>query len=300
MPTGPGRNCDSVDLLRSLHALTTLCMVLTGVIVFSGIAKAQTGPETPAARNVAYVENGHQRQRLHVYLPATGKNWPLVIWIHGGGWESGNHDYSPARFLVNEGFAVASIGYRLSTDAPFPAQIQDCKSAIRWLKRQAPRFGYNPERVGVWGQSAGGHLASLVGTTGADSIFDVGAHLENKSHVQAVVDFCGPTDLSLYGQSKADDTLGRLIGGPIQNNAAKVKAANPLSYIRKDQLPAFLIVHGDRDNIVPIKHSELLVNALKANGGDVTYHIAKGKQHDVRENDTPQRVTAFFKANLQK
>ncbi|MCX7825807.1 MAG: alpha/beta hydrolase, partial [Verrucomicrobiae bacterium] len=128
-----------------------------------------------AHRDLAYVENGHARQKLDLYLPEkAAAPLPLIIWVHGGGWAAGSKDQcQPLRSgYTSRGYAVASIGYRLSSDAIFPAQIEDCKAAIRWLRAHAKQYGLNPDRFGVWGSSAGGHLAALLGTTGGLKEFD--------------------------------------------------------------------------------------------------------------------------------
>ena len=118
-------------------------------------------------RDLPYVTNGHERQRLDLFLPPdNGSSRPLVVWVHGGGWEQGSKDRCPAKALVARGYAVASIGYRLSQHAIFPAQIEDCKAAIRWLRAHAQEYGIDPKRVGVWGASAGGHLVALLGPRG--------------------------------------------------------------------------------------------------------------------------------------
>ena len=133
-------------------------------------------------RNLAYVSNGHERQKLDLYLPKEGQNRPLIIWIHGGAFrrgskESSEHNQLPFDYLT-EGYALASINYRLSQHAVFPAQIEDCKAAVRWLRAHAAEFKLDPNRFAAWGPSAGGHLAAMLGTTGHVTEFDVGAHLD--------------------------------------------------------------------------------------------------------------------------
>src|SRR5262249_12628746 len=145
-------------------------------------------------RDLPYVTGGHQRQTLDLYLPSAEQPVPLIIWIHGGAWRVGSkEDDLPLDYLA-QGCAVASINYRLSQHALFPAQIEDCKAAVRWLRANATRFKLDPQRFGAWGPSAGGHLAALLGTTGAVRAFEVGANLVVSSRVQAVVDYFGPTD----------------------------------------------------------------------------------------------------------
>jgi acetyl esterase/lipase len=149
-------------------------------------------------KNLAYVTHGGPSQTLDLDTPQKAKQVPLIVWIHGGAFLFGSKEGFPVEpvplhFLL-EGYAVASINYRLSLEAVFPAQLEDCKAAIRWLRAHADEFGVDPNRIGVWGASAGGNLAALLGTTGEVRDFEVGENLDYSSRVQAVCDFYGPTD----------------------------------------------------------------------------------------------------------
>ena len=242
-------------------------------------------------RDMAYVENGHERHKLDLYLPLQAdKKLPLVVWIHGGGWRQGSKDSGgPALDLVSHGFIVASINYRLSNHAIFPAQIHDCKAAIRWLRAHADEYKIDAEHIGVWGSSAGGHLVALLGTSGdvVELEGDLG-HIDQSSRVQAVCDWFGPTDLLLMNKQSGDggtmnhDAIGSpeslLLGGPLQQVPEKAKLASPLSYVTPDD-PAFLIVHGDKDPLVAWQQSQLLADALKASKCDVLFTIVPGAGH---------------------
>ena len=157
-------------------------------------------PGVKALRDLPYVENGHERQKLDLYLPekATGP-LPVVVWIHGGGWQAGNKDHCRALPFVSKGFAAASINYRLSQHAKFPAQIDDCKAAIRWLRAHASQYQLDPNHIGVWGESAGGHLVALLGTTGGKEFSPPGPNAKQSDKVQAVCDWYGPTDFPAHG-----------------------------------------------------------------------------------------------------
>lgn len=242
-------------------------------------------------RDLAYVTDGHPRQMLDLYLPRSAKPLPLIIWIHGGAFRMGSkegneHDQLPLDYLA-QGYALASINYRLSLHAIFPAQIEDCKAAVRRLRAHASDFNLDPDRFAAWGPSAGGHLAAMLGTTGQVPEFEVGAHLDISSCVQCVVDFFGPTDfLQMDAQRLPDGQIhnapdspeSELIGGPIQENAAKVARANPVIYVSA-HTPPFLIIHGDRDPLVPYQQSKLLVAALDAAGVPVTFYTVAGGGH---------------------
>lgn len=233
---------------------------------------------------------------LDIYVPA-GPPKPLVVWIHGGAWQNGNKEGAPSMDLLPAGFAAASIRYRLSQQAPMPAQIDDCRAAIRFLRANAAKYGYDGAKIGVWGSSAGGHLVALVGTMG-----------EGADKVQAVVDWYGPTAvrrMSMYPSRIDHDSPSapeaRLIGGPVQQNAELAEKANPISYVTKDD-PPFLIQHGDADPLVPMEQSELLRDALKKAGVPVEMDVFHGAGHGgpaFMAAANMEKVRAFFATYLR-
>ncbi len=290
--------------------LPLVMFVLLGVS--EPASAAERAPEAsslgPVFRDLAYVQDGHERQELDLYLPAspTEKPAPVIIWVHGGAWRAGSKDRCPAKRFVRLGYAVASINYRLSQHAIFPAQIQDCKAAVRWLRAHAKQYNLDPKRFGVWGASAGGHLVAMLGTAGDVKEFDVGAHLDRSSRVQAVCDYFGPTDFTKMNDfpgrmdhDAADSPESKLIGGPIQENAEKVERANPITYVTKDD-PPFLIVHGDKDPLVPHNQSELLLAALKKANVKAKLHTVKDGGHGgFKRQEVEPLVTAFFAKHLK-
>jgi acetyl esterase/lipase len=238
-------------------------------------------------RDLEYVAAGHERQKLDLYLPGSGGPYALIINIHGGAFRMGSKEMGvPIEYLA-EGYAIASINYRLSQHASFPAQIEDCKAAVRWLRAHAAWYGLDPNRFAAWGSSAGGHLAAMLGTTGDIPDFDVGQHLDQSSRVQAVVDFFGPTDFLQMDSHRlpngqlhdpADSPESQLIGGPIQENREKAARANPVRFVSEGD-PPFLICHGDADPLVPHHQSQLLAAALNQAGVSVTFYTVKGGGH---------------------
>ncbi len=271
------------------HLLSTLFLLTTATLWAQPSATvASVSGSVKTHRDLPYVTSGHERQKLDLFVPESADGpLPLIIWIHGGGWQNGSKDSCPPmrKGFAERGYAIASINYRLSGHAVFPAQIEDCKSAIRWLRAHAAEYGLDPQRFGVWGSSAGGHLAALVGTSGDVKAFDVGANLDQSSRVQAVCDYFGPTDFVAFvttpgyeSHATENSPEQKLIGGPIIDNKDKAARANPISYASGDD-PAFLIVHGDKDPVVPINQSELLFNALKQEGVSVHFHSIKGAGH---------------------
>jgi acetyl esterase/lipase len=268
-----------------------LCCLL--LVPLASSANAQPSPVplpegTKVLRDLAYVPGGHARQKLDLYLPATGSRWPLVVAIHGGAFRMGSKENEPAGAFVSRGFAMAAINYRLSQHAVFPAQIEDCKAAVRWLRANAAQHGYDPDRIASYGASAGGHLAAMLGTAGDVNAFDVGVNAAVSSRVQAVVDFFGPTDFLQMdahrpsAQAMVHDTPdspeSQLVGGPIRDNPEKVARANPTTYVTPDD-PPFLIVHGDADLLVPHHQSELLEAALRKGGVQVRLVTVPGGPH---------------------
>lgn len=293
---------------------TTQAMVLAALGAGLALAQRPAGrgglPEgVKALRDLAYVENGHERQKLDLYLPEKASGpLPLIIWVHGGGWQNGSKEGCPParQGYLERGYAVASLNYRLSGHAVFPAQIEDCKAGVRWLRAHAKQYGLDPDRFGVWGSSAGGHLVALLGTSGDEKAFDVGPNLEVSSRVQAVCDYYGPTDLTRMDERTAPGARMKhndpaspesaLLGGPVQESKEKAARASPLTYVTTNALPPFLIVHGDSDPVVSYYQSELLFEALKKAGGSVHLHCIQGAGHGqgFGGKEIGEKVTAFF------
>jgi acetyl esterase/lipase len=263
---------------------------------------------TTVHRDIAYVTNAHPRQKLDIYLPKDALNPPLMILIHGGGFSEGDKSEEDVAQWLSEGYAVASINYRYSSDAVFPAQIEDCKAAVRWLRANAKKFGYDADRFGARGSSAGGYLVTMLGTTSSTKIFDVGENLDVSSRVQAVADRYGPIDFlqmdahRLPGapvNNKPDSPLSELIGGNIADNRDKVEAANPLNYVTKD-CPPFIVVHGDSDLLVPHHQSELLVAALAKAGVPAALYTVKGGGHGGFDDPNAEAAVREFFARYLK
>lgn len=287
----------------------TLLVPMTVVFAQPRQARALGVPEgTRVYRDLAYVTKGHTRQKLDLYLPREGKNLPLIINIHGGAFRGGSKEAGVPVDYLARGYAVASINYRLSQQAVFPAQIEDCKTAVRWLRAHATEYNLDHSHFAAWGSSAGGHLAAMLGTTGDVKAFEVGENLGISSRVQAVVDYFGPTDFlqmdahrTPNGQSHApaNSPESQLIGGPIQENKEKAARANPITYVTSNA-PPFLICHGDHDPLVPHHQSELLEAALKKASVPVTFYTVKGAGHGgFRDSRVPELTREFLAKYLQ-
>jgi acetyl esterase/lipase len=268
-------------------------------------ARAQVQP-TPDTANVVFAIADTVSLKLDVYYPP-GKTapHPLIIWIHGGGWQSGTRlNAGPALEMLDSGYAVASISYRLSQQAVWPAQIHDCKAAVRWLRAHGIGLGLDTARMAVWGSSAGGHLANMVGLAGGvDSLEGtVGGNLGYSSRVRAVVDYYGPSHLPTLAPSHltASAPEGLLLGCAITDCPDKARAASPITYVDAGD-PPILILHGSNDGTVVYTQSVELDSALRAAGVPVTFKTINGGGHGGPEyvaDSSLTRVHAFLKNAL--
>lgn len=293
------------------------------LLSFSASLRAQTCELQSGLVYGTYVDSSGQTQNLllDLLLP-TGAAFPppLVIWIHGGGWRTGSRAPMPTRVtdLCARGYAVASVDYRFSNVALWPAQIQDVKGAVRWLRAHASTYDFDPDRFGAWGDSAGGHLAAILGTSGGVPSITVGnatVDLEGttggnagvSSRVQAVVDWYGATDflqMHFYPTTVNHDSStsdeGRLIGGPVQDNPERTATANAITYVTPDD-PPFLVMHGTVDKTNPFNQSELLVDALAASEVPVDFVPVQNAGHGgsaFNAGSLLQTVYAFFDATI--
>ena len=218
-------------------------------------------------RDITFATVDQQEIRLDLYRPKkTSGTLPVVVWVHGGGWKNGSKDRCPAAWLAAHGFAVASINYRLTDQARWPAQIDDCRAAVRWLRENAKTFNLNPDRVGAWGSSAGGHLVALLGT------LDAPVNEQTSSRVQAVCDWFGPANLltmppNTISQTRTEADIAqsngaKLLGSTVRDVPTLAKQASALYQVSKDD-PPFLIMHGEKDPGVPLSQSQRLHEKLQ-------------------------------------
>ncbi len=335
-------------MIRSVHAtasrLTALLLVLLALAAFAGACAAglglairsegtseaapssrvsakptptptpaPSGRPRPVLRDLAYA-GGSPAQKLDLHLPAAdGALHPVVLYIHGGGFhvgdKAGGH-FAPIRdAALRRGYAVASVNYRLTQEATFPAQINDVKAAIRWLRARASRYDLDPTRIAVWGASAGGNLAALAGTSGGvAALAGRSKHLRRWSdRAQAVVDWCGPitflrtnADVRAAGfgprhSRRPESYLSRYVGAALPVAPGRVRAADPTTYISPDD-PPFFIEHGTADGMVPMRQSIRFSAALEETLGPdkVTLKILPGAHHMGAEFFTPQNLAQVF------
>ena len=281
----------------------------------SGAGGATAGPAATYS-NVAYASTSAS-QVLDLWLPegVTGPV-PLVIFVHGGAFKGGDKSMEGGNVasVLAAGYAAASLNYRLSGEALFPAAVQDVKAAVRFLRANAAQYGLDPDRFAAWGESAGGNLVAMIGTTGDQAtVLDDPAlgNADVSSAVQAVVDLYGPTDFlqmdaqfaaappaacngQVQAHDPADSPESAYLGAAIQTVPDTAAAANPITYIETaTTLPVFLIAHGDSDCLVPNQQSQILQDALQAAGATSTFNLVAGAGHGDQAITTSQTPIAL-------
>ena len=250
-----------------------------------------------------------QSLKLDLHLPDKPKGLGLVVWIHGGGWRNGSKENCFIKWLPQHGYTVASISYRLSGVAKFPAQLYDCKGAVRWLRANAGKYGYNPKRIFVAGASAGGHLTALMATTSGHKLLEgkVGGNLDRSSSVQGAVDYYGPTDFILRSKtqpSRANEkgsVVYELLGGGAHEKVAAAKLASACYHVSKDD-PPLLVFHGTKDRTVLLDQSQAIVTAYKKAGLPIKLHILEGASHggnSFYSGENAKRLLEFLKCKIE-
>ena len=257
--------------------------------------------------DLPYADTGNPRHRLDLYLPKDRKRekLPVVVFLHGGAWLEGDKSVGagPLMPLVRTGqYAGVSAEYRLSGEARWPAQIHDCKAAIRWVRANAASYGLDADRIGVWGESAGGHLALMLGVSGdvPELEGDLGPNRGVSSRVAAVANFFGVSDLlaeigqpSDIDRTRADAPEALLIGGPLRENPEKAKAASPVAYVTPNDAPV-LTVHGTEDPQVPYDQGVRIDAALRKAGVPSYLVTIEGAGHGDFGTAADDRVKALF------
>ncbi len=260
-------------------------------------------------KDVVYATVGGQALALDLYLPAgQSRKPPLVVYVHGGAWTTGSKAQYPA-FLVEHGFAVASLDFRSSSEAPFPADIHDIKAGIRFLRAKAPEFGYRADRIAIVGASSGGHLAALVGVTNGNRELEgtEGDYLRESSAVQAVVSYFGASDLTTIlaqstpaGLAVREPALKRLLGDSPLAVPELARQASPVFHVDARSPPLFLL-HGDQDTQMPVNQALELQSVYEGAGRPVEVLFLHGVGHDGGPffRDRPmERVVTFLQRHI--
>ena len=286
------------------QALPVLMMV-----ALAAPARADDPVKIKQTLDIVYRTVDKTNLKLDLIAPDAKGPHPLVVCVHGGGWRSGNKKdmRDIARELAKAGYAAAAVGYRLSDAAKFPAQIEDCKTAVRFLRTKAADYDIDPKRVGAVGFSAGGHLVSLLGVADAKAGYEGKDYPEASSRVQAVVNFFGPTDFAAYADDATAQNafMKQLFGKTYKDDPKAHDKASPVKYVTKDT-PPFLFIHGTRDPLVPLSHSKDMAKLLTDAGAKADVIVMDGGGHGDWFGDPKKRdqsiadVLKFFGENLKK
>jgi len=286
-----------------------LCCLLLPAAVLTGMPPGEASElsEAIVLRDIEYGRVDGERLLLDVIRPANSQSAPVVLFVHGGGWKNGDKKsgHKQAGWLVEHGFAVVTINYRLTDVAIWPAQIDDCYEAVRWIRRNADRHHFDASHIAAWGTSAGGHLAALLGTR------DCPREESVSSRVQAVCDWFGPTDLMTMppnnvgnGRTAADvarSNGAKLLGVTVREDAPKAHDASALYNVSADDCP-FLIMHGSEDPGVPLDQSARLHQQLQQHGVASRLHIVQGAGHGGSLFQSPENralVLTFLTRHLK-
>jgi acetyl esterase/lipase len=268
-------------------------------------------PRYAVISDVQYCSGGGHPLLMDIFIPNHRNRvpTPVVLWIHGGGWDHGDKKAnSGAPFLADGGFMAASLSYRLSGESPFPAAIEDCKCAIRFLRANAALYGIDPARIGVAGSSAGGHLAELIATVDqSQGLEGTGGWQRVASSVQAAASYFGVSDLSVPFPTQTEPFLRKFLGGTLPEKPDLYRRASPISYVSKND-PPLLLVHGENDADVPFEQSARMADKYRQFGLQLEFIAVKNAGHDFQETgNTPilpsvemihQRTVDFFSGFL--
>lgn len=271
--------------------------VLLFTLFFTGCSTY--GPARPGEkiyRDVVFATPGGHKLRMDLYVPrsAQTKPVPVVLWIFGGSWRFGSKGYHVnVRDLTSDGIAVASIQYRMSQTAVYPAQLDDCRAAAQWLRENGARYGIDASRMGASGESAGGQLAAMLGAT------------EGKQRVQAVCALYAPTDMielgRIYKKRRGLNSIEKVLGGPIEEKLAVAADASPINYTNASSTPPCLIIHGERDRVVPLEQSGRYFEALADAGVETQFMVVPDRGHWFRLDDEQYaEVSRFFQRHLKR
>jgi acetyl esterase/lipase len=258
-----------------------------GMLLILLVSSLSVTAQSPQYKDVIYARPDGLALGLDIYMPENISNPPLIVQIHGGAWRFGSKDGGVPMQFVDNGYAVASLDFRQSTDAPFPAMIHDIKAGIRFLRANADAYGYDASKIAITGASSGAHLALMVGVSSGHSDLegDLGDFPDTSSDVQAILSYFAASDLTSilsqstpFGLSVRETALELLLGSLPQDNETLAKLASPV-YLVDVNDPPLLLLHGDLDPQMPINQSLQMLGAYKAMGLDVGFDPVHGAVH---------------------
>ncbi len=291
--------------MKRLLFITT--MILAGIIVVIVIAARRGGAGITVERGLVFGRGGETELKLDIAMPKDGDGpFAALIFVPGAGWRVGgrqdmNHFIEGVARL---GYVGVSPDYRLVPTARFPAQVEDCKAAVRWLRANATKYRVRPDRIGVIGFSGGGHLACMLGVTGpADGLEGSGGNADQSSAVQVVVSFFAPTDFSTrdWPADLEREVIVPFLGGTATEQPDAYRRASPITYVKRDT-PPFLIFHGTNDKLIPVDQSKRLAEKLKSFGVPVELVILEGEGHgfsDANNQKCMQQMLDFLGPRLK-
>jgi acetyl esterase/lipase len=283
--------------------------VTGSLVVATAALHATAAPRVES--DVEYATVADTALKLDLYLPENAAAAPLVVYVHGGGWEAGSKAGMPLGGLVERGYAVASLDFRPASKAPFPGQVHEIKAAVRFLRAAAKQYGYDASRIAIVGASSGGHLAAMVGTTNGDRELEgsLGEHMDESSDVQAIVSYFGAANLTTilaqstpFGLGVREPALTRLLGALPKDNEAAARKASPVFYV-DGRDPPLLMLHGDQDPQMPINQSHELEGAYEKQGAAAKFIVVHGAAHGGDAFYTPKnldQVAKFLDEHLRR
>jgi len=290
------------DAVRRQWWVVVMAAALSSLVP-SNVAHAQA---VSTHKDIVYATAGGKSLALDLYMPVGIERPPLIVWVHGGRWMNGDKEEVPMAF-VEGGIATASLDFRQSTEARFPAMVHDIKAAIRFLRAKAPEYGYRTDRVAIAGTSSGAHLAALVGVTNGHAALEgtVGDYLDRSSDVQGTVSYYGASNLTTilaqstpYGVGVRQPALEALLGAPPAQARELAELASPVMHVDRTD-PPLLLLHGDQDPQMPINQSHELEGAYEALGLDVYFDVVHGAVHGGQSHffsaERNARVLAFLR-----
>ena len=291
------------------HDMKMMDWMVPVVCYFAFASIIQSEEPIKTSRNIEYGRVEGHVLKLDLYLPQENTTPPLIVWVHGGAWRGGSKDGMPLKSMVERGWAVASVDYRLTPVAPFPAQIHDIKAAIRFLRAQAQHYRYLSDKIIIAGASAGGHLAALVGTTNDHPTLEgsVGDYPEESSSVQGILDFYGASNLTTILNQSTPHGLGvripalqLLLGGQPEDRVPVARLASPVYHVDSKD-PPLMLIHGDQDPQMPINQAHELQGAYQREELPVEFEVIHGAAHGGAEFYDSRRlrlISTFLKRHL--